>query len=372
MHRLSLHYSLQNLHNESAVQNPLIDLLRAVDSSGSISAAARKLELSYRHVWGELRRWEVLLGQELLTWEKGQAARLSEFGSKLMWAERQAQARLAPQIEALRSELERSFALAFDPDIHVLTLYASHDEGLGVLREHAAQHDPVSVHLDIRYMGSLDCIRALNEGRCTLACFHALSETSQDGESQKAYRRMLRLGNHKIIGFMQREVGLMVAPGNPLLLESLANCAQSNVRFSLRPSGSGTLITLSELLQKKGLSLGELHPAGLDQPTNIACAQAVASGSADVALGSASTAVLAGLDFVPLAKESVYLVCLKSELDQPAMKALRSILSEESWKNRVRNLRGHMPHRSGEVLSLKRVLPWWSLIEKHQPASHIT
>ncbi|MEI8082295.1 MAG: DUF222 domain-containing protein, partial [Actinomycetes bacterium] len=46
-------------------------------------------------------RWELELGNELIVWEKGQSAKLTEFGSKLMWAERQAQARLAPQIEAL-------------------------------------------------------------------------------------------------------------------------------------------------------------------------------------------------------------------------------------------------------------------------------
>ena len=41
-----------------------------------------------------------------MVWEKGQPAHLTEFGGKLLWAERQAQARLAPQIEALRAELE--------------------------------------------------------------------------------------------------------------------------------------------------------------------------------------------------------------------------------------------------------------------------
>ena len=85
------------------MRNPLIDLLQAVSIQGSISGGARALGLSYRHVWGELKRWENELGNELLVWEKGQSARLTEFASKLMWAERQAQARLAPQIEALRS-----------------------------------------------------------------------------------------------------------------------------------------------------------------------------------------------------------------------------------------------------------------------------
>ena len=105
MHRLQFHYSLSRSTSPALVRNPLIDLLQAVDNQGSISAAARTLGLSYRHVWGELKRWEDELGNELLIWDKGKSARLSEFGSKLMWAERQAQARLAPQIEALRGDL---------------------------------------------------------------------------------------------------------------------------------------------------------------------------------------------------------------------------------------------------------------------------
>src|SRR5665811_2201912 len=91
-----------------------------------------------------------------------------------MWAERQAQARLAPQIEALRAELERSFALAFDDSVQVVTLYASHDDALSALREHASHHEPGKLHLDIRFTGSVDAIRALNEGRCVMAGFHTL------------------------------------------------------------------------------------------------------------------------------------------------------------------------------------------------------
>jgi molybdate transport repressor ModE-like protein len=55
------------------VRHPLIDLLTAVSSQGSISGVARVLKLSYRHVWGELKRWESELGNELLIWEKARA-----------------------------------------------------------------------------------------------------------------------------------------------------------------------------------------------------------------------------------------------------------------------------------------------------------
>ncbi len=84
MHRVQLHYTLCRDGADALVRHPLIDLLQAVDAQGSISAAARALGLSYRHVWGELKRWEDELGNELIVWEKGQAARLSDFGAKLM------------------------------------------------------------------------------------------------------------------------------------------------------------------------------------------------------------------------------------------------------------------------------------------------
>ena len=60
---------------------------------------------------------------------------LSPFGEKLLWAERRAQARLAPQIEALRSELERAFAIAFDDSAGVIPISASHDDALPLLRQ---------------------------------------------------------------------------------------------------------------------------------------------------------------------------------------------------------------------------------------------
>ena len=101
----------------------------------SISAAARQLDLSYRHVWGQLKEWEAKVGHELLVWDRGQAARLSPLGDKLLWAERMAQARLAPQIEALRAELERALATVFDDQAQVLSLHASHDDALARLQD---------------------------------------------------------------------------------------------------------------------------------------------------------------------------------------------------------------------------------------------
>ena len=403
MHRLQFHYTLSGDSSPAQVRNPLIDLLQAVAQAGSISAAARALKLSYRHVWGELKRWENVLGHELIVWEKGQAARLTEFADKLMWAEAQAQARLAPQIEALRSELERTFAVAFDDSAHVVTLYASHDDALSRLREYALQRggdkacdtDPGStrgngrsnsngngngtsnghgsgqedrhsgpLHLDIRFTGSVDAIRALNEGRCVMAGFHTQQHPCAGSLAERTYKPLLRPGLHKIIGFALRTQGLMVAPGNPLALMNLQDVARTGARFVNRALGTGTRVLLDELLAQAGLQADEVKGYPDTEPSHTAVAQSVASGAADVGLGIEQAARSKGLDFVPLLQENYHLVCLKSALEQPAIAALRQLLQGQDWQETLAAMAGYAPSDSGEVLALSQVLPWWDFRKK--------
>ncbi len=372
MHRLAFHYTLSRDAQTRPVRNALIELLQAVASQGSISAAARALGLSYRHVWGELKRWENELGNELLQWDKGKSARLSAFGEKLMWAERQAQARLAPQIEALRADLETAFAVAFDAHAQVLTLYASHDDGLALLREQAlaiGQDLGERLHLDIRFCGSVDAIRALNEGRCTLAGFHTIQSPAPGSLTERTYKPLLQPGQHKIIGFATRMQGLMLAPGNPLGISRLAEVQQASVRYVNRALGTGTRVVLDQLLQQAGLAGDSIHGYQRTEPSHSAVAQAIASGSADAGLGIAAAASAQGLHFLPLVQESYHLVCLKSALDEPALQSLRQLLQSNAWTDSLAQLSGYTPELSGQVRALRKVLPWWDFARaKRKPA----
>ncbi len=358
MHSVHLQYTLSRLTRSDRVTHPLMDLLQAVAEHGSISAAARAMGLSYRHVWGELKRWEQELGQELIVWEKGQSARLSPFGTKLMWAEHQAQARLSPQIQALRAELERSFAVAFDPQAHVLTLYASHDHALTRLQDLSAAQ---GLHLDVRFCGSVDAIRALNEGRCVMAGFHTRDQPESGGITAAHYRPLLQPGLHKVMGFAQRQMGLMVAPGNPMQLHNLADVVKSQARFARRAQGTGTEVLLQELLAEQGLSVAQLNSLPFEEPSHSAVAATVAAGQADVGLGLAWAAQQRGLGFVPLAQEHYRLVCLKSALDSPAVLALRQFLATPEWRQHLASWVGYADDQGGQVQSLRALFPWWKL-----------
>jgi putative molybdopterin biosynthesis protein len=365
VHKVELSYSLAGEpHAARRIRNPLIELLQAVREQGSISGAAKVLGLSYRHVWGELKRWEAELGQALIVWERGQPARLSAFGEKLLWAERQAQARLAPQIEALHADLERAFAVAFDARAQVLTLYASHDEGLSRLREHAVR--AAQLHLDIRFCGSVDAISALNEGRCSVAGFHVRERAVPGGLAQRTYQPLLEPGVHKLIGFARRTQGWMLAPGNPTGFTSVRDLQRSGVRLANRALGAGTRLLLDEMLQEEAIAPESIAGYASTESSHAAVAQAVAAGAADVGLGIEAAAREHRLDFVPAVHEHYYLVCLKDVLDLPPTLALRRELQSPQWHAIVAALAGYEPWRSGEVLSLREQLPWWDLPPKRR------
>ena len=359
MHKVELSYQLAPVRGKNAlVRNPLMDLLHAVREQGSISKAAKVLDFSYRHVWGALKDWEQTLGRELIVWDKGQRAKLTEFAEKLLWAERQAQARLAPQIEALRGDIERAFSMAFDDSAHVLTVYASHDAALSALRDQAAAN---GLHLDIRFMGSVDAIAALNAGRCMMAGFHTTDQPPADSIAARTYRSLLKPGLHKLIGFAHRTQGLIVAKNNPLQITGLQDLKRLDLRYINRAEGTGTRVLLDELLARASLTPADVQGYHSQEPSHTAVAQAVASGAADAGLGIEAAAYEKGLGFVPLTQERYHLVCLKSELASPGVTALLKELQSRNWQTTLQHLPGYSsnPAQSGQVLSLRTALPWW-------------
>jgi len=363
--RRGIHLEYRFAPDDSARQrgaelaNPLVDLLRTLRDSGSISAAARALGSSYRHTWGALKQWEDTLGAPLVVWVKGQNARLTPLAERLLWAETRARTRLAPHIEALRNELERVLALAFDAQHEVITLYASHDLALPLLRDSA---EAQGLHIDLRFAGSADALLALAHGRCDVAGFHVPVLRSDKAPGfVRALKTLLKPGRHKLMACHRRTQGLIVAHGNPQEVLGLPDLIRPRLRFVNRQPGSGTRLLTEHLLHEEGIDAERI--AGFHGPcedTHVAVAAAVASGVADVGVGIEAAAAQFNLHFVPLAEEEYYLVCLKEWLDGAAVARLRALLASAPWRAALSTLAGCTPHaQAGEVLALTKALPWW-------------
>ena len=177
--------------------------------------------------------------------------------------------------------------------------------------------------------------------------------------SARTYKPLLKLGQHKLIGFAKRWVGLMVAPGNPLALQSLDDALSRQARFVNRELGTGTRVLLDQWLQEHGLTGGHLKGYEDAEPSHAAVAARIASGRADVGLGIQSAAQRQGLSFVPLQTENYWLVCLKSALETAAVASLRKRLQSQDWQHALDSIPGYQAHTPGQVQSLRRVLPWW-------------
>ena len=383
-----LQYSFESADQRgAALHNPLFDLLQAVHEHGSIRHAAAALGASYRHVWGALKRWEATLGEPLVIWTQGQPARLTPFADRLLWAETRARTRATPHIEALRVELERVLAEALDGSQHVLTVFASHDLALPRLRELASAQQ--GLHIELRFAGSVDALRALAQGRCLVAGFHVppLESDPQDrlqrsaprgGEPAlgrpgdrlrgsplfaRALKPLLKPGLHKLIGCARRRQGLLVRPGFAAdwrLPADLRRLAGGALRFVNRQPGSGTRLLMDHLIAEQGIEPGQIAGyLATPEDSHVAVAAAVASGAADVGPGIEAAARQFALDFLPLVDEDYFLVCLKDALDHPAVAKLRALLAGPAWPQALHDLPGYAVRRGGEVLSLTQALPWW-------------
>jgi putative molybdopterin biosynthesis protein len=343
----------------AALGNPLFDLLAAVLELGSIRHAAQSLGCSYRYLWGSLRKWEQKLGEPLIIWSQGQRARPTQFAERLLWAERRARTRMQPHIEALRSDLSRVVAEARDTRHQLLPVQASHDIALSVLQQHVTAS--ADLHMDIRFQGSADALRGLNDRQCLIAGFHVPVLRGAAPVFARTLKPLLKPGRHKLIGCSRRMQGLMMRREHAALIRTMPDLVRHRLRFVNRQPGSGTRMLIDHLMHEHAIDAADLRGyQGLTEETHVAVALCVASGLADAGVGVEAAALEFGLHFAPLVEENYFLACLKGNLGHPAVIRLCAALAGAGWREILGNLPGYQAAMApGKVLIMTEALPWW-------------
>lgn len=352
--KLNCAWQLANLHAQR-YDPQIFRLLEAIRRTGSLNKAAPIIGLSYRHLWNLIRKWSELLGQPLAVLERGRGARITPFGEKLLWADQRIKARLGPQLENLASELEQELNENFTAGRAGLRIFASHDLALSELREMLNQ-GASGPRLDLQFRGSLDCLAALARSQCDLAGFH-IPEPAMSKTMLLRYRKWLKPRSEKLIEFVTRQQGLMMAKGNPKQIYSLKDLAKRDVRMVNRQQGSGTRLLLDMLLDRAGIEQGQIQGIQHEEFTHAAVAATVASGKADAGIGIEAAARQFDLDFVPLASEHYFLIAYQESLRQAAVKELISVMQSREFKNVISRLPGYDASRAGEITSIKKVFP---------------
>lgn len=334
-----------------ALDPMLFRVLQAIAAAGSLAGAARKLGLSYRHIWGLVRKWDKIFGRPVVELRQGQGAQLTGFGGKLLWSGELVQARITHELENVRHEIEQ--ALASDRAGTALALCASHDLALAELRDRLAQRE--GLRLGIRFAGSLESLAALGEDRCVLAGFH-LAEGLDDAAAAD-FRRCLKPATHTLIGVATRTQGLMVAHGNPQEIRSLADLTREGVRIVNRQAGSGSRVEFDQLLSGAGISSASIDGYLREEFTHLAVAATVAGGRADAGYGIRAAAAEYGLDFLPLLTERYYLACRSSVLADPTVAAFLDLLQGEEFRGILAGLPGYGTAITGRLFAVREALP---------------
>lgn len=237
-----------------------------------------------------------------------------------------------------------------------------HADGPG--REHALEPPAVMT-------GSHDPLLewALQASRCGLA---SLFGGSTDGLARFARREAAACGLHipdseggghnvesvraagadrdaVLIEWARRSQGLMLAPGNPRGIESLADLASKRARLIDRQPGAGSRLLLDRLLLDAGIARDDLQVCEDPAVSETDVAREVHAGHADAGLGIEAAAHEAGLDFLPLVRERFDLLMVRRTYFEPPMQALLALTRTRRFAERAKTLGGYDLSGTGSV-----------------------
>jgi len=316
----------------------LLPLLRAIAARGSLNQAVRELKLSYRHAWGMLGELETALGEPLAALQRGRGARLTALGEQFLAAQDALAARVSPLLDEHAEAIGRGLHGRRPAAGTRVVMRASHDFALGRLRDLLAAS--AECRLDLHFQGSLDCLAALSAGRCDFAGFH-VPDLPGRNLLLAQYLPLFKGRNLRVVHFVTRQQGLMVAAGNPLGLGRIADLRPSRARFVNRQPGSGTRLAFDHLLAAEGVRPAQIAGYEVEEFTHAAVAATIASGMADAGFGIEAAARRHGLGFVPLMTERYFLAARAATLRRPGPCALLAAVEGAAFREILRDLQGY-------------------------------
>ena len=333
--------------------NPLLfDLLQEIDEQGSLTKAAQTTGVSYRNAWNLINNWSDRLGQLLVFKQRGKGASLSPFGKKLIWSKDYAQ----KQSEDLFRELADEVSQRLDKKS------TDQDTDIGVVASHCLTHnilkrtfkEATDQQLYIKNAGSAKALTALSDGMCDVAGFHLV-----DGELRKhfvnQYRNCIDPRHYTLVHALNRNQGLIVAPGNPKNILGVKDFVRSDVNIINRQPHSGTRLLLDCYLKHHKINKSQIKGYDQEEFTHSAVSALVASNTVDVGMGTEASAAQFGLGFVVLVKESYFYAMQNTRINSDDGKKFIKTIKSRTFREQSNAIKGYDCKNSGELISAENV-----------------
>jgi len=232
---------------------------------------------------------------------------------------------------------------------NTIVVVGSHDNTLDVIADEIKAGGHGRITLSSSHVGSMGGLMAIKKGVCHLAGSHLLD--AGDGTYNVSYiRKYLPDIKVKLVNLVDRDQGLMVAPGNPKNIRGIKDLVREDVVFVNRQAGSGTRVLLDFQLDRLGIDPGAIAGYGNDEFTHMSVAVAVLSGMVDVGLGIYAAARALKLDFIPVVTEQYDLVIPEIHFQTRNIRVLLDTINTGRFKRRVEALGGYSTGRTGEIV----------------------
>lgn len=209
-------------------------------------------------------------------------------------------------------------------------------------------HPGLRVHWT--FANSMDALHRLARGEVHAAGTHLYDPTSGTYNTPFV-SRVIPDRPAVLVNLGVWEEGLLVRPGNPLGLRSIADLAQPGVTIVNREQGAGSRQLLERLLQEARIPFGAVQGFDRIVQGHIEVGQMVAGGQADAGVSAAAVAAALGLGFVPLHRARYDMVVLKEYMETSPVQQLISTLGHRRVRAQLQMLGGYDTSQTGDIVA---------------------
>lgn len=232
---------------------------------------------------------------------------------------------------------------------NTLVIIGSHDPLIDSISNIMRLHYPASF-ISSAHVGSMGGIMAIRRNEAHLAGIHLLDE--KDGSYNLSYlRKNFPNGGVALIKGVKRIQGLMVARGNPLGISGIADLSREGLRYVNRQRGAGTRILLDFLLDREGIDPNAIYGYTREEPTHIAVATQIVTGSGDCGMGIFSAANSLKLDFQPICDEEYDFLVSADFLNSELLSQFLTIIRGEEFGTACAAMGGYDTKGIGRIIT---------------------
>ncbi|HEX7232383.1 MAG TPA: substrate-binding domain-containing protein [Candidatus Binatia bacterium] len=233
------------------------------------------------------------------------------------------------------------------PNRAFLLAAGSDDPCLGILHD-LYERETRSASFYMTTVGSGSGVAAIRSGVADCATAHLL-EPARNGGRKTAPPAFTPVDT-VIVGLFYRELGLLVAPGNPKGVDSIRDLVRPGMRLINRQPGSGTRIYLDQQLVQARLNPKRISGYDITVSTHFDVGLRILRGDADAGLGTRTTAQLLGLEFRPLIRERFDLWIPRERFFTDGIQTLLGVIGSREFRASVDALGGYDLSESGRII----------------------